>query len=313
MDRLSSIEAFVAVADQRGFAAAARSLRVSPATVTRLVAALEDHLGIRLLTRTTRSVALTDGGARFLERARRLLVELGEAEDWARSERVEPRGTLAVTAPRLFGRMHVARALSDFLTRWPRVVGELQLTDRVVNLVEQGADVAIRIGELPDSSLIARRVGATRRVVVASPDYLRTAPPLISPAELRRHQIIGFTALAPGRTWDFVKHGRSVQIPITPHYVSNSGDAAIDHAERGNGLTLALSYQVSDQVRAGTLVVLLERFEPPPRPIHLLHSSNRLLSSRVRFFLDHVAANCRWDFTRLVGPRRASGRRKRGE
>ncbi len=299
MDRLAAIEAFAAVADRGGFAAAARVLRVSPSTVTRLVAGLEDQVGVRLLTRTTRSVTLTDGGTRFLEYARRILGDLAEAEESARRERARPSGRLIVTAPVLFGRMYVADVLSAYLARYPEVSGELRLTDRMVNLVEEGVDVAIRIGELADSGLIARRVGASRRVLVGAPRYLDEAPPLRAPRDLQRHQLIAFTALAPGSEWSFHRDGGEVRVALRPRYVTNSGDAALGFARRGGGLTLALAYQVADAIQSGALRVLLPSWEPPASPIHLVHPTNRLLSPRVRLFIEGVVKTCRWSFTRL--------------
>ena len=213
MDRLAALEAFAAVAERGGFAAAARALRVSPSTVTRLVAGLEERVGIRLLTRTTRSVRLTDGGARFLEYTRRILADVTEAEESARRERARPTGRLVVTAPVLFGRMHVGGVLCAYLTRYPEVTGELRLTDRIVNLVDEGVDVAVRIGELAASGLIARRVGASRRVLVGAPRYLDGAAPLRAPRDLQRHTLIallaGPTANANSR---FGSHATTVQV-----------------------------------------------------------------------------------------------------
>ena len=173
MDRIDAMAAFVAVADLEGFAPAARKLGLSPSNVTRLIAALEDRLGARLLQRTTRSVTLTDVGARYLERARRILADVEEAEISAQAERTQPSGRLVVSAPIGFGRLHVSPVMSAYLQRYPDVSGELRLSDRMINLVEDGVDLAVRIGHLPDSSLVARSVGDMRRIVVASPDYLK--------------------------------------------------------------------------------------------------------------------------------------------
>src|SRR5271167_4369183 len=172
MDRLDAMQAFVTVADLKGFAPAARKLGLSPSGVTRLIAGLENHLSARLLQRTTRSVTLTDAGARYLERAKRILGDVAEAEEAAQSERSAPTGRFVVAAPSVFGRTHVAPLMSDFLAKYPAVKGELGLSDRMTNLVEEGIDAAVRIGALEDSSYVARQVGATRRVLVASPQYL---------------------------------------------------------------------------------------------------------------------------------------------
>ena len=288
--------AFVAVAELRGFAAAARRLRRSPSAVTRLVAALEQRLSIRLLQRTTRSVALTDAGTRYLDRARRILAAVEEAEGTARAERAAPSGRFVVAAPNVFGRREVAPLVSDFLVRHPGVVGELELADRVVNLVEEGVDVAVRIGELEDSSLVARKVGETRRVVVGSPSYLAIRKRPRSPADLRSHAIVQFRALSPSPEWRFRRGGREERIAVTPSFTTNSADAAIGQAERGGGLTLVLGYQVMDAVKAGRLEVVLPGFEPPPLPIHLVYPGTRLLSANVRAFVDLALATRDWRF-----------------
>ncbi|MBZ5710127.1 LysR family transcriptional regulator [Nannocystis pusilla] len=299
MDRLEAMAAFVAVADLRGFAPAARKLGLSPSAVTRLVAGLEERLTTRLLQRTTRSVSLTDAGARYLERARRILNDLDEAEAAAQAEHREPTGRLVVAASNLFGRLAVAPVLSDYLARHPGVVAELTLSDRIVNLVEDGIDVAVRISELSDSSLHARRVGATRRVVVAAPSYLARRPPPRTPDQLADHAVIQFTGLHPTPEWRFVVDGRPLALALRPVLATNSADAAIGHAERGGGLTMALAYQVADAVRAGRLTVVLAEFEPPPQPIHLVYPGARLVPAKVRAFIDLVLETCDWNFVAL--------------
>lgn len=293
MDRFDAMSAFVAVADLQGFAPAARRLAVSPSAVTRLVAALERRLGIRLLQRTTRSVTLTDAGARYLERARRILSDIDEAEDSAQAERARPLGRLVVAAPTLFGRLHVSPLMCRFLAANPEVIGELQLADRIVNLVDEGVDLALRIGRLEDSSLIVRRAGATRRVLVASPAYLARRGEPHSVAELANHAVIQFLPLAPTHEWTFARDSR---VTIAPHYVTNSVDAALWHAEQGGGLTLALSYQVVDAVRDGRLRLVLVRHEPAILPIQWVYPTSRLLSAKVRAFVDLAAASCDWRF-----------------
>ncbi len=299
MDRLEAMGVFVAVADLRGFAPAARRLGLSPSAVTRLVAALEERLGARLLQRTTRSVTLTDAGARYLERARRILADVAEAEDTAQAERTVPTGRFALTAPNVFGRLHVAPAMSSFLGRHPAVLGELTLADRLSNLVEEGIDAAVRIGVLEDSSQVASRVGATRRVVVAAPKYLARHKKLRSPDDVAAHDIVQCTAMHPAPEWRFTRDDHEIRTPFVPHYVTNSADAAIGHAERGFGLTMVLAYQVVEAVRAGKLRVLLADFEPPPVPIQLVYPSTRLLSAKVRAFLDYIKSTCDWQFVDL--------------
>jgi DNA-binding transcriptional LysR family regulator len=299
MDRLEAMAAFVAVADLRGFAPAARKLGLSPSAVTRLVAGLEERLTTRLLQRTTRSVSLTDAGARYLERARRILNDLDEAEAAAQAEHSEPTGRLVVAASNLFGRLAVAPVLSDYLARHPGVVAELTLSDRIVNLVEDGIDVAVRISELSDSSLHARRVGATRRVVVAAPSYLARRPPPRTPDELADHAVVQFTGLHPAPEWRFVVDGRPLALALRPVLATNSADAAIGHAERGGGLAMALAYQVADAIRAGRLAVVLAEFELPPQPIYLVYPSARLVPAKVRAFVDLVLETCDWNFVAL--------------
>jgi DNA-binding transcriptional LysR family regulator len=296
MDRFAAMKAFVAVADARGFAPAAYRLGWSPSVVTRLVARLEARLGIRLLQRTTRAVTLTDAGTRYLERARRVLTELEEADEFAASERARPAGRLVVSAPAMFGRLHVSPLMCRYLGENPDVVGELTLSDRMVNLVEDGIDLAVRIGHLADSSLIARKAGTTRRVLVASPAYLERHGVPASPLELATHRTIQFSAFAPMSEWSFREGDRDVRVPITSHYVTNSADAALWHAEHDGGLTFALSYQVAEAVQGGRLRLVLEAFEPAALPIHFVYPSSRLLSAKVRTFVDLAAQTCDWRF-----------------
>jgi len=299
MDRVDAMAVLIAVADTGGFAAAARRSGRSPSTVTRLIAALEEHLGTRLLQRTTRSVTLTDAGARYLERARRIVADVTEAEEAAAAERATPTGRFVVTAPNVFGRLHVAPAMCAFLARHPTVTGELTLTDHLVNLVEAGVDAAVRIGVLADSSLVARTVGATRRVVVAAPRYLARRKLPRTPADLARHDVIQVTALVPVPEWKFVRAGVEERVAITPRFITNSADAAIGHAELGGGLAMVLAYQVADAIRAGRLRIVLAHLEPPPLPIHVVYPTTRLLSAKVRAFVEQVTTLDAWRFVDL--------------
>jgi DNA-binding transcriptional LysR family regulator len=212
MDRFDAMQAFVTVADLRGFAPAARKLGLSASVVTRLVAALEEHVGARLLQRTTRSVTLTDVGARFLERARRILADIEEAEGSAQAERTQPTGRLVVSAPFGFGRLHVSPLMSAYLQRYTDVTGELRLSDRMINLVEEGVDLAVRIGHLADSSLVARVVGDMRRMVVASPGYLAQHGEPQYPADIAAHQTVHFGAPSAAPDWRFSEAGREVRV-----------------------------------------------------------------------------------------------------
>jgi DNA-binding transcriptional LysR family regulator len=296
MDRFDALSAFVAVADHNGFAAAARKLGLSPSAVTRLVAALEERVGLRLLQRTTRSVTLTDAGARYLERARRILADLEEADGSAEAERATPTGRLAVSAPLAFGRLHVAPLMSAYLLRYSQVGGELQLTDRNVNLIEEGVDLAVRIGALADSSLIVRAIGQTRRVLVASSGYLATHGEPKDPRDLTAHRIIHFTGFGGPPDWRFRREEKEERINVVPHYTTNSADAALTHAANDGGLAMVLAYQAVEALRAGRLKVVLREFEPPPRPIQIVYPTARLLSAKVRAFVDMAAEWADWRF-----------------
>jgi DNA-binding transcriptional LysR family regulator len=299
VDRLEAMHIFVAVADQRGFAPAARRLKVSPSVVTRGIAALEAHLGTRLLQRTTRSVKLTDAGARFLDQARSILAAVEAAEGSAKTEAAVPSGRFMVSAPRVFGRVHVAPVMHAFLAKYTGVTGELSLADRIVNLVEDGIDAAVRIGVLEDSSQVSRLVGATRRVVVASPDYLlqRKLPRKLE--DLAKHDIIHVNAVKSSNDWGFVQAGQERRVAFQPRFLTNSWDAALGHAEGGGGLVQVLAYQAAEGVRAGRLRVVLSEFEPHPLPIQIVYLTSRLLSAKVRAFVDLVTTTCDWRFVEL--------------
>ncbi len=296
MDRIEAMAAFVAVADLHGFAPAARRLGLSRPAVTRLVAALEARLETRLLQRTTRSVTLTDAGARYLDRARRILSDVAEAEGLAQADWREPAGHFVVAAPQVFGRLHVGPVLSAFLARYPAVMGDLVLADRVVNLVEEGVDVSVRIGQLSDSSLVVRRVGRTRSVVVGAPGYLRRRGIPRRAEDLARHDLILFTGVSAAPEWRLAREGKEVRVPLAPRFTTNSVDAAIGHAERGGGLVMVLSYQVVEAVKAGRLQVVLAGLQPPPVPIQLVYPTHRLLSAKVRAFAEQVVTTCDWEF-----------------
>jgi DNA-binding transcriptional LysR family regulator len=296
MDRIEAMQAFVTVADLQGFAPAARKLRLSPSGVTRLIAALEDRLGTRLLQRTTRSVTLTGAGARYLERARRILADVEEAESAAEGERTRPSGKLVVSAPVGFGRLHVSPVMSAYLTRHAEVSGELRLEDRMISLVEDGVDLAVRIGELADSSLVARHVGEMRRIVVASPGYLKVRGEPTTPADIAAHDTIQFGATAGVADWRFVEDGNEVRVAIAPRLSTNSADAAVQHAEQDGGLTRVLAYQAADAIRRGGVKIVLAKFELPASPIHIVYPTSRLLSAKVRTFIDLVSEMTDWHF-----------------
>lgn len=285
-DRFEEMQAFIAVCDARGFSAGGRKLGLSPSAVTRLVAGLETRLGIRLLQRTTRSVRLTDAGARYLERARRIVAEVEEAELSALEERGEPTGRLVVAVPVVFGRLHATPLMTRYLELYPKVDVELQLANHYVSLVEEGVDVAVRVGELVDSGLIARNLGQTRRTLVASPAYLEKHGVPRAPDALAGHRLIAFSGPASRREWSFWSEGKVSSVPVSPQFFSNSGEAAIDHAIAGGGIASALSYQVVEARRTGTLIEVLRDFAPLPLPINAVFPTSRLLSRKVRAFID---------------------------
>ena len=296
MDRLDAMQAFVTVADLQGFAPAARKLGLSPSAVTRLIAALEEHLGARLLQRTTRQVTLTDAGSRYLERVRRILADVGEAEEAAEGERIRPGGWLVISAPVGFGRLHVSPVVSAYLKRYPEVGADLRLSDRLINLLEEGVDLAVRIGHLPDSTLVARHVGEMRRIVVASPEYLKAHGEPKRPAEISAHDTIQFGAMTAAPDWRFIEDGQEIRVSPTPRFATNSADAAIQHAEAGGGLTRVLAYQAAASLKAGRLRIVLAKFEQPPLPIHIVYPTSRLLSAKVRTFIDLVTEISDWHF-----------------
>jgi len=293
MDRLDAMHVFVTVADLRGFAPAARKLRLSPSAVTRLIAALEEHLGTRLLQRTTRQVRLTDVGTRYLERARRILADVEEADGSAREERNRPSGRLVVSAPVGFGRLHVGLVMTDYLKRYPEVSAELRLLDHLVNLVKDAVDVAVRIGHLADSTLVARQVGEMRRITVATPGYLKRHGEPKTPQALLDHQTIQF---GPYTNWRFLQDGRDVEVTPTPRFISNSADAALQYAEAGGGVTRVLAYQAADRLKRGRLKIVLAKYEQPALPIHVVYPTSRLLSAKVRAFIDLVVETADWKF-----------------
>jgi DNA-binding transcriptional LysR family regulator len=288
MDRLGAMRAFVEIVERGSLSAAARHLQISLPVVVRTLAGLEKMLGVRLLNRTTRRIHLTEAGAEFHQRCKRIAAEVEEAERAVSNQRHTPSGTLAVNAPVLFGRIHVAPLIGSFLEMHPLLHVELTLTDRVVDIVDEGVDVAVRIGELPDSALAAAPLGHTQRVLVASPAYLRRAGTPKRPEELGRHNFLRFTPLLPGRVWPFERDGRALGVPVSGRFASSSGDAVIEMALQGRGIACVLYYQVMDHVAAGRLRLLLQAYAPAPIPIQAVFAHPRLVSAKVRAFVDHL-------------------------
>tara|TARA_R110000787_G_scaffold91109_15_gene192209 strand:+ start:594 stop:1493 length:900 start_codon:yes stop_codon:yes gene_type:complete len=293
MDRFLALTVFTEVAAHGGFAAAARSLSLSPPAVTRAVSALEERMGTRLFVRTTRSVRLTESGERFLADAKRILADLEEAEEAAVGSHAEPRGELRVTAPDQFGCHFITPIIGEFLDAHPQVSAETLFVDRVVNIVNEGLDVAVRIGDLPDSSLTAIRVGNVRRVLCAAPDYLSAHGRPDHPEALRRHRIIQALAVTSSDQWSFQEGGRPTAVRVAPRVRLNTNDAAITLTRLGWGITRVLSYQAAAHIADGSLVRLLEDFETAPLPVHVVHHEGRMVSAKVRAFVDFAVDRLR--------------------
>lgn len=295
MDRLHLMTVFVAVAEEQSFAGGARRIAISPPAVTRAIAALEDRLGVKLFTRTTRYVRVTDAGQRYLEDARRIIAEVDEADEAVAGINAEPKGHLAVTAPILFGRLFVIPGIVDYLQRYPGMEVSAVFLDRVVNLLEEGHDVGIRIGELPDSSMKAIRVGTVRRVLCAAPAYLEARGIPASPQNLNNH---GIVAAATG-SWSALewKFAQGITVRIKPRLIVTSNDSAIEAAVQGMGVTRLLSYQIAPYLTSGRLQTVLSDFEPAHLPVHVIHREGRYASAKVRTFVDLMVARLRSDKT----------------
>jgi DNA-binding transcriptional LysR family regulator len=293
MDRLESMSTLIAVAEAGSLSAASRRLGMPLATVSRKVSELEAYLRTRLLNRTSRRITLTDAGRDYIAACRRILESIGEAERAATGEYSAPRGDLVVTAPVVFGRLHVLPVVVAFLADFPEIDLRLALADRVINLHEDEIDVAVRIGELPDSSLIATRLGAVRRVVCASPAYLAARGTPKKPADLANHDCITFGGLTSPAEWKFGAGKSSVAVAVHSRLVVNTAEAAIDAAVAALGVTRVLSYQAAAALEAGTLKLVLRAFEPPPSPVSLVHAGRELLPLKVRAFLDFAAPRLR--------------------
>jgi DNA-binding transcriptional LysR family regulator len=293
MDKLHLMTVFVAVAEEESFAGGARRLGMSPPAVTRAIAALEERLGVKLLNRTTRFVRSTEAGQRYLDDTRRIIAEVEEADESAAGINAEPRGHLAITAPALFGRMFVLPGVVEFLRRYPAMEVSAVFLDRIVNLLEEGLDVGVRIGELPDSSMRAIRVGSVRRIICASPDYLEAHGVPQDPAELSGHSIVSASPVSPTIDWKFGRGSGATAVRVKPRLTVTSNDAAIEAAVRGFGITRLMSYQPAPQLESGQLKLILTDFEPAPMPIHVLHREGRQPSAKVRCFVDLIVARLR--------------------
>ena len=293
MDRLYLMTVYVAVAEEESFAGAARRLCMSPPAVTRAIAALEDRLGVKLLNRTTRHVRATEAGERYLDDARRVIAAADEADEAAVGINAQPRGHMTVTAPVLFGRMYVMPGIVDYLQKHPETSVSALFLDRVVNMLEEGVDVGIRIGELSDSSYRALRVGHVRRVLCAAPSYLQRRGIPQVPQDLKQHDVIVASSLSQNIEWRFVDQGEPSSVRIKPRLTVSSNDGAIEAATLGLGVTRLMSYQVAPMLAAGTLKVVLSEFESPRVPIHIIHREGRHASAKMRAFIDLMAEHLR--------------------
>ncbi len=313
MDRIEAMTAFVTASDLGSLAGASRRLGRSPAAVTRAVAALERLVGTRLLNRTTRVVRLTEAGERYIASCRRILADLQEAELMAAGERSAPRGVLTITAPLFFGRLYVRRLVDAYLDEYPEVQARLLLLDRTVNLLEEGIDAAVRIGHLPDSSLIAVKTGEVRRVICASPEYLRRHKLPRQPLDVASHDCIIFSAMTPTDTWTFAaSRGSDVvrTVRVRHRLIVTEAEAAIASALEGRGVTCVLSYQIERELKRGRLRLILEDFEPQPLPVHVVYPEVRLSAAKTRAFVDFVTPRLKKELSRIGAQIAASTTRR---
>lgn len=301
MDRLKAMTILLRVVDKGSFSAASRDLSVPLATVSRKVNELETHLRTRLLVRTTRKVALTDAGATYVASARRILEKVEETERVAAGEFQVPRGELILTAPVFFGRLHILPVVTDFLSAYPDINVRLLLSDRNLHLFDDHVDMAARIGPLPDSSMVATRIGSMRTVVCASPKLLAGHGVPKSPEDLSALPSVNFDYLFPSSTWLFQRKDRKggIDVPMRPRLSVSTAEAAVWAAAQGVGVTRVLHYQCADAVRDGALRILLKDFETEPLPVHLMHAGRGALPSKMRVFLDFAAGRLRERLTSL--------------
>jgi DNA-binding transcriptional LysR family regulator len=286
VDRLHLINVFMAVIDANGFAGAARKLGVSPPAVTRAISELETQLGVQLLTRTTRMVRVTEAGARYAEDYRRILAEMAEADASVRSMQGAPHGQLTLSAPVLLGARCVMPIVTEYLTRFPDVSASCWFLGRVVNLTEEGVDVAIRIARAQESSTQAVQVGRVRRVICAAREYLSRQGIPRTPDDLQAHSVIAVHPSTPTSEWKLVENGTPREVPLQPRMFTNGSESAIAAALAGHGLTRVLSYQIAAELRDGRLETVLTEFEPDPLPVQVLHRECRHASATVRSFVD---------------------------
>jgi DNA-binding transcriptional LysR family regulator len=293
MDRLELMEIVVAVVEAGSFSAAARKLDLPLTTVSRKVAALEEHLHTRLFTRAARRISLTDAGADYVLNCRRILQEVREMERAAGGEYATPKGDLWITAPLVFGRLHVLPVVNQFLGAYPQVDVRLSLSDGIVNMLEERVDLALRIGSLPDSSLVATRLGSIRQVICASPEYLKRRGVPKDPKDLALHDCVTFEGLTSAHTWNLEAARAKHSVEVHSRLVVSTAEAAIDAAIAGVGITRVLSYQVARAVAAGELKFVLQGYESDPRPVSFTYRGGSLLPLKLRAFLDYASPRLR--------------------
>lgn len=302
MDRLDAMAVFVAAVDEGSLSAAGRRLQMPLATASRKLADLEAHLGTRLITRSTRQLALTEAGRDYLVAAREILERVEEAEREAAGVQAAPRGELVIAAPLVFGRLHLVPVVADYLARFADVTVRLLLSDRNTNLLEEHVDAALRIGALPDSGLVALRVGEITRVACASPAYLAARGTPLTLEALRGHDCVNFDGLGAAAAWSFAVGEATQRVPVRTRLNVTTADAAIRAAEAGVGITRLLSYQVAESVREGRLVRLLAAHEPPAVPVSLLYSRQGRLPMKTRSFLDFAVPRLQAALREIAAP-----------
>ncbi|QFY63884.1 LysR family transcriptional regulator (plasmid) [Rhizobium grahamii] len=293
MDRLDAMSVFLAVVDNGSLSAAARALRSPLPTVSRKIAELEAHIGVRLITRTSRRILLTEAGEGYVGAAREILGRVEEAERRASGEYLAPKGDLTMTAPIVFGRLHILPVITEFLKAFPDINMRLTMSDRSVSLADEHIDVALRISDLSENNLIATRLGSIRRIVYASPDYLKRHRRPVHPHELASHDCVAFEGILSAQSWTFREGKQDISVSVRPRLSVNTAEAAVDAAVAGLGVTRVMSYQAKRAVEDGLLIPLLEEFEQPPSPVHLVHISQGVLPLKLRAFLDFAAPRLR--------------------
>ena len=293
MDRLEAMRVFLKIVETGSLSAAARALHAPLPTVSRKISELETQLGVSLITRTNRNIVLTEAGQQYVGAARDILERVEEAERRVSGEYLAPKGSLTITAPIVFGRLHVLPVISNFLKAFPAIDMRLTLSDRNISLADEHIDIALRIGALPDTGLMAIRLGQVRNVIYGSPDYLRRNPAPAHPRNLDKHQCVAFEGVQSAQAWAFQIGRKAVSVPIRTRLSVNTAEAAVDATVEGLGLTRVMSYQARKSVESGLLVPVLEDFELPPSPVHMVYLPHGLLPLKSRVFLDFATPRLR--------------------